>query len=93
MSPPRTHPGSWHPEARPDVVFRRVGEDWVLFDPEGQRLHVLNLAAALVWSHCTGELDVEGIERAVREAFAPEVERPGVGDVLRVFQDAGLLRP
>ena len=63
----------------------------MIFDAGGQRLHVLNLAAALVWSHCTGELDVEQIEAAVVEAFSAQVEDPGVREVLEGFRDAGLL--
>ena len=35
-----------HPRVRDDVVFRRVGEDWIVFDPVTQRIHVLNLSAA-----------------------------------------------
>lgn len=81
----------WRPRARDDLVFRRVGEDWVLFDPEGQRLHVMNLAAALVWSYCTGELQPEDIEREVRRAYEDDVEDPGVMETLAEFRAAGLL--
>ena len=81
----------WRPRARSDLVFRRVGEDWVLFDEDGQRLHVLNLAAALVWSHCTGELDLGEIEDSVADAYGEAVESPGVSEVLDEFRAAGLL--
>lgn len=89
--PSRPFPDDWRPAGREDVVFRRVGEDWVLFDPATQRIHVLNLTAALVWSHCTGELDGAGIEAEVRRAFgAAAPEESGVEGVLRDFRDAGL---
>ncbi len=83
----------WRPRARSDLVFRRVGEDWVLFDPDGQRLHVLNLTAALVWSFCTGEHGVATIEEHVRRAFGDEVDDPGVRAVLQDFREARLLEP
>lgn len=90
-SPP---PAAWRPLSREDVVFRRVGEDWVLFDPTTQRIHVLNLTAALVWSHCTGELDERGIDAEVRRAFGrAELDAPGVRGTLREFLEAGLLAP
>lgn len=82
---------TWKPIARDDVVFRRVGEDWVLFDPESQRIHVLNLTAALVWSFCTGEYDVEKIEGQVREAFEKATDDAGVAEALRGFEAADLL--
>jgi hypothetical protein len=83
---------SWRPLARADVVFRRVGEDWVLFDPTTQQIHVLNLTAALVWSFCTGEMEVENIEQEVSAAFGqPPPDDTGVAKALGAFEAAGLL--
>lgn len=89
VSPPL--PAGWHPRAREDVVFRRVGEDWVLFDPRAQRIHVLNLSAALVWSFCTGEMEVPAVEAEVRKAFGIALEDPRVEEAVRDFLEAGLL--
>ena len=83
---------TWHPQAREDVVFRRVGDEWVLFDPEAQRIHVLNLTAALVWSFCTGEHDISTIEGQVRTAFEDTVDDAGVEEALHQFRDASLVR-
>lgn len=91
MPPTADTSAGWRPTARPDLVFRRVGDEWVIFDADGQRLHVLNLAAALVWSHCTGALDIGGIERAVSEAYGRPLDPPGVSEVLETFRSAGLL--
>jgi len=91
MAPETAPDPTWTPVAREDVVFRRVGEDWVIFDPEAQRIHVLNLTAALVWSFCTGEFDVAGIEREVRGAFEHATDDAGAADALREFRAAGLL--
>ncbi len=87
---PSPRPRPWTPRARPDLVFRRVGEDWVVFDPRTQDLHVLNLAAALVWSFCTGEHAVDEIEARVAEAWEG-VDDPGVRAALDRFAQAGLL--
>lgn len=92
MSPShRPFPPGWRPKARDDVVFRRVGEDWVLFDPAAQRIHVLNLTAALLWSFCTGESDVPALDREVRRAFGAAVDDPQVSQALQGFLDEGLL--
>lgn len=53
------------------MVFRQLDDEWVIFDPSADRLHALNLTAALVWSHCTGELAVPEIAHAVGGAFEP----------------------
>ena len=92
--PPRLDSG-WRPSARQDVDFRHVGGDWVLFDPVSQRIHVLDVTAALVWSYCTGEMDVSAMEREIRNAFGPALAAgrdPGVRKALADFEEADLLR-
>ena len=91
MAPKTTSDPTWKPVARDDVVFRRVGEDWVLFDPESQRIHVLNLTAALVWSFCTGDYEVQHIEGQVRDAFEETTDDGGVAEALQGFKAADLL--
>ncbi len=82
----------WKPLARPDLVVRSVGREWVLFDPSQKRLHLLDLSSAFVWSCCTGEHDVRAIERELRRAFGDEVEHGSrVRDVLTDLLDAHLL--
>lgn len=87
----------WRPSGREDLVFRRVGEEWLLFDPRTREMHVLNLSAALVWSHCTGEHAVGEIVASTRDAFrgagageGAEVDRE-VRRILDRFESAGLL--
>lgn len=81
----------WHPRVRGDVVFRRVSEEWLLFDPETQQIHVLNLPSALVWSLCTGERAVDEIHREVEDAYREDVPAEEIRRILDRFRDAGLL--
>jgi PqqD family protein of HPr-rel-A system len=82
-----------HPQAREDVLFRQVDDEWVVFDPAANELHVLNLSAALIWSHCTGEHSPEEIAEALREAYGLEMEQAAadVGAALDRFREARLL--
>lgn len=83
------------PRGRADVVFRSLGDEWVLFDPLTGRLHVLNHTAALVWSLCDGELDADGVVGALRDLVedAPDedVLRAHVRQTLERFTGEGLL--
>ena len=94
MTPDERRPAADRPRRRADVVFRRVGDDWLLFDPRTQRIHVLNLTAALVWSFLEGERSLEEIEAGVREAFAEggEAAEPARAALAR-FAEEGLLEP
>jgi len=74
-----------------DVLFRRVGEDWLLFDPRTQDVHVLNLTAALVWAHCDGEHDEEDIRGAVTDIYPGVDAISEVRRALERFRELGLL--
>jgi hypothetical protein len=66
------------PHGRAEVVFRQLDQEWVIFDPETHRLHALNLTAALVWEHCTGEMTVPEIASLVADAFPQPVDPDAV---------------
>ena len=83
------------PRARDDVLFRQLDDDWVIFDPVSDRLHALNLTAALIWTECTGERDIDEITNRVATVFEPPQPRDRVlSDVLAAiarFREQGLL--
>ena len=81
------------PQTRTDVVFRRVGDEWVLFDPEADQLHAINLAAALVWRLLSDGEDRETIQESLIEAFGDRMVGDPLAESLAQFQNAGLLKP
>ncbi|MDH3222711.1 MAG: PqqD family protein [Gemmatimonadota bacterium] len=93
---PTPRPAEWsaRPRGRDDVIFRQLSDDWVLFDPSTNQIHVLNLAAALVWTACDGTQAVEDIVEEVAGSYdgpsAREI-RDDVEDALRRFRAEGLL--
>lgn len=80
----------WHPEGRDDLVIRKAGDAWVLYDPASDNAHLLNLTSALVWSFCTGEKDVEAIAAEVSRAREGQGAPEDVQEILDEFQAAGL---
>lgn len=83
------------PTAREDVVFRQLDDEWVLYDPSANKLHVLNLTAALVWTHLNGETATTDIAEAIQTTFAPsDVPADVAADVelaIAKFRAEGLL--
>lgn len=83
------------PVARDDVVLRRVGSEWVLFDARADRAHVLNLTAAVVWTYLDGahrsDAIAEAIAREIRDT-RPESIRADIELTIRRFADEGLLQ-
>lgn len=88
-------PPDTRPRVRDDLVFRPLGEEWVVYDPRTRDLHVLNVTAAAVWACCDGSLTPA--EMAVEleahlEAAPPTAEvRRDVDRALARFADEGLL--
>ena len=79
------------PQARDDVVFRQTGDEWLLYDPSTDDIHVLNLSAALVWTFCTGENRVEEIQQQVEAAYDVPSRAGDIQEIIDEFQAAGLL--
>jgi hypothetical protein len=83
------------PRTRDDVVFRRLGEEFAILDPEGQVVHVLNPTAAAVWVLCDGTLQLDGIAREVARVFDvsdPDRVRADVTGAIATFVELGLLQ-
>lgn len=83
------------PKAREDVIFRQLDDEWVIFDPVTDRLHALNLTAALIWAECTGERTVDDIAREIAGAFdpplRPDTVREDVREAVERFRTEGLV--
>ena len=84
------------PSARSDVVFRQLDDEWVLYDPIDNRMHVLNLTASLVWTSCTGSNTLAEISSEVAQAFTESIPHEtalkDVEDVIARFKRDGLLQ-
>jgi hypothetical protein len=84
------------PTGRQDVLLRRVGSEWVLFDARHDRAHVLNITAAVVWTYCDGAHGSEAIAAAivqdVPDAGSEQTMLGDIESVLRRFASEGLLQ-
>ncbi len=83
------------PRARDDLVFRPLDDEWMIFDPATDRLHALNLTAALIWTACDGEHDLAQIAADVARSFDPPTPPAAVADdvcgTVARFRQEGLL--
>jgi hypothetical protein len=81
-------------ERRADIVFEALGDEAVLYDSDGKRIHVLNATAKLIWELCDGAHALEDIELQLRSSFSGLEGRDVLGDiraVLDTFMAKGLL--
>ena len=83
----------WRPQRKGDLWVRQEGEQTAVFDPETDRLHMLNASALAIWQACDGETTVEEIIEAVVELTGLAAEQ-ATAEVTRAFEDlqvAGLI--
>ena len=88
MSPTR------RPEQVADIYEYEIDDEIVLFDPRGDAVHTLNPTAVTIWWLCDGDHAVDAITRELADLYElhPRDVRRDVGEILRRFQDSGLIR-
>lgn len=76
----------WMPVVPAGVVEEVAGDQLVLYDPRGDRVHILNLAAAAVFDLCDGRTPVAEIVKAV-EAVIPAESFDCAREVPRILSE------
>ena len=85
-------------EARPlrkeGIVCQKLGDEWILYDPEAGSIHVINAMAGVVWRMCDGCHSIEEMERQIADAHEVPVGTnvsADVQSVIQSFADRGML--
>ena len=75
-----------------DIIFREVGDAFVLYDPNQDALHTLNSTAQFVWEHI--ELPVETIIAKLQSTYqvSPETAQRDIIQTLEQFHTLGLIQ-
>ena len=74
------------PTAREDVQARDLGDEFVLYDDNVDRLHVLNRSAREIWLLCDGTRSHEDIAAELCERFDVDLETAR-GDVAQTVDE------
>ena len=83
------------PQARQDLKLQEVGREGLLYDHDGELIHILNVTALAIWKACDGECDAAAIESIVREKFSGLDGHDIRGDIERLLsqlEERGLLQ-
>lgn len=82
------------PRARKDLALQEVGKEGLLYDREGELIHILNVTALEIWKVCDGSRDVAAIESIIRRRFSGVDGHDVVGDIEKLIaqlDERGLL--
>ena len=77
-APEGASPAPERPSRVPDLVVEFVGDGYLVYHPERDRMHSLNHTAALVLELCDGQTDAAGIAGLLQRGYemdsSPEAE-------------------
>lgn len=82
------------PKARRDLVLQEVGKEGLLYDREGELVHILNVTALAIWKACDGESSLIAMESLIRTRFSGldgHDVKADIEKLLRQFDERGLL--
>ncbi len=82
------------PRKRGTVVLRELGDEAMLYDPQGDLVVKLNPTARQIWEMCDGKRSPNEMVRALQESFVVSADaelEEDVSQAIHSFQTAGLL--
>jgi len=81
------------PKPKDGVLFRELDDGCVLYDPQGEKVHSLNLSAGFVWCLMDGERSLDDIagELCAASQAPPATVLKDVLRVARRFARQGLI--
>ena len=84
------------PLKKEKVVFRDIGDEAVLYNPQTKAIHVLNKTSSLVWESCDGKHSLEMIEKKIKETFEvsnSQDVKDDIRETINNFSEKGLIEP
>ena len=82
------------PAARKDLTLQEVGREGLVYDREGEVIHILNATALTIWKACDGQKDLDALEATVRGKFSGlegRDVRSDIENLLKQLEERGLL--
>lgn len=80
-----------NPSREPDIVWRRVGDELVIYHKQSRNVHILNRTAMEIWMLCDGKHNVENIAAALSGMYNTSGEELKA-DVASIIADFNRLR-
>jgi hypothetical protein len=75
------------PLRKEGVLSRKLGEEWILYDPEKGVVQIINATAEYVWGLCDGDHDLDDIAKGLQDAYLVPAGTTVSDDVDKIIQD------
>ena len=75
------------------ILSRKLGDEWILYDPEKGSIHIINPMAEFVWRMCDGSHSLDEMEKRVGGTYnVPEgvTLKRDLENIIQSFAKMGL---
>lgn len=73
-----------NPKSRNGLICKKLGDEAMLYDPNNENVHVLNLTSLFIWNLLDGEHSLPDIETKLRSNF----DIPATSNLFADIEDA-----
>ncbi len=83
------------PVKKEDVHARKLGDEWLLYDSQMEKVHILNPTAEYVWRLCDGNHDLAAIKAKLHETYEDiddEQLQSDLDQIIDEFEKIGVLQ-
>ena len=77
-----------------NILTRKMGEEWMLYDSSNESIHVINSTAEFVWRLCDGTHTVDDIKKELSKAYHVSgsiYRNKDIEDIIEKFYELGVL--
>ncbi len=82
------------PLRRDNVLARKMGDEWMLYDADNESIHVINGTAEVIWNLCDGTHGIDDMKKKLLNNFAIPRETAlddDIGGIIEEFYELGVL--
>ena len=79
------------PKRTKEMVWTRVGESYVLLDPETKNNITIDPIAFMVWIQCDGETDLESMTNVFSVDGNRDIVQAALKGILEKLEESGLI--
>ncbi len=76
-----------NPQVRNDITLQDLGDEIMLYDTDGEKVHVLNHTASVIWNLCDGRHSLEEMQQELIQSYPSISESDILADIRTALED------
>lgn len=77
----------YKPKAKENLTIQDLGDETLIYDPESEKVHVLNATAQAIWNLCDGSHTIEDIQKSLANTYPQVSQNDLLTDINTIVDD------